>query len=240
MLKSFLFLISVLLLKPVFGQVMISGQDPIRDYLRLIEIQGEDVSSPIFYYANQTSLWESDSIDNLGIWSEFLHNFKSKQSREIEVTILSPSIGYGYNSKYPRSYNDGPVWSGRGSTISVNAGIEVKWGPLRGVFNPNYYTTQNKETPLYFYKLDNKSVYSYQFIYSLDLVQLYGDTSWDDFDFGQSSFGIELGNFSAKLSNENLWWGPSISNPILMSNTGPGFLHIDIGTVHPWETKYGK
>jgi hypothetical protein len=221
--------------------VMISGQDPVRDYLRLMEIQGQDIPNPIFYYANQTGIWEGDSTSNesYGVWSNFLIQFRKKQNKGFEITPLSPSVSYNFNSKYPRSYNDGPVWNGRGSTVSLNAGVEVKWGPLKVVFYPNYYITQNKEFPLYFFKLPNKTEYSYQFAQNIDYVQRYGDAAHGDFDFGQSSIGFEFRNFSAKLSTENIWWGPSMSNPILMSNAGPGFLHIDMGTVKPWVTRAG-
>ncbi|MDA0195840.1 MAG: hypothetical protein O2951_12475 [Bacteroidetes bacterium] len=219
---------------------MISGQDPVRDYLRLMEIQGQNIQSPIFYYSNQTGLWEGDSTsqESFGVWTDFLMKFTEKQKRGFELIPLSPSVTYNFNSKYPRSYNDGPVWNGRGSTISMNAGVAVKWGPFKGVFYPNYFRTQNQEFMLSSRRY-NKSKFSYQFAQQIDFVQRFGDSAYHELDFGQSNIGIEFRNFSVKLSSENLWWGPSISNPILVSNAGPGFLHVDLGTAKPWNTKLG-
>ncbi|MDA0195841.1 MAG: hypothetical protein O2887_05515 [Bacteroidetes bacterium] len=241
MVRLLLISIGSLICTEIYGQAVISGQDLVRDYLRLLEIRGKPLPSPIFYYANQTSLWEADSTSeaDFGAWSDYLTNFREEKGGGLKITPLSPSFTYNYSSRYPRSYNDGPVWNGRGSTISLNAGIEVEWGILKAVFYPNYYIAQNKEFPLYFFKLPNKSIYSYQFAQNIDYVQRFGNSAHGDFDLGQSSLGIEFRNFSVKISNENLWWGPSLSNPILMSNAGPGFLHIDLGTAKPWVTKFG-
>ena len=34
------------------------------------------------------------------------------------------------------------------------------------------------------------------------------------------------------ISNENLWWGPSIRNSIMMSNHAQGFKHITFNTIN--------
>ena len=47
--------------------------------------------------------------------------------------------------------------------------------------------------------------------------------------------GLSLG-----ISNENIWWGPSIRNSIMMSNHAKGFKHISFNTTKPLSTKIGK
>jgi hypothetical protein len=42
------------------------------------------------------------------------------------------------------------------------------------------------------------------------------------------------------LSNENLWWGPGMKNSLLMTNNGPGFLHLTLNTVKPIKTPIGS
>ncbi|MDC6480846.1 capsule assembly Wzi family protein, partial [Flavobacteriaceae bacterium] len=41
-------------------------------------------------------------------------------------------------------------------------------------------------------------------------------------------------------SNENIWWGPSIRNGIMMSNHARGFKHITFNTTKPLKTKIGN
>ena len=59
------------------------------------------------------------------------------------------------------------------------------------------------------------------------------------FDWGQSNISAVFGPVKIKFGTENMWWGPSISNPIMMSNTAPGFPHLNVGTAQPIRTKYG-
>ena len=41
------------------------------------------------------------------------------------------------------------------------------------------------------------------------------------------------------ISNENQWWGPGISNALILSNNAPGFPHAFVRTAHPWKTPLG-
>ena len=45
---------------------------------------------------------------------------------------------------------------------------------------------------------------------------------------------------SLGVSNENIWWGPSIRNSIMMSNHARGFKHITFNTTKPLKTKIGN
>ena len=42
------------------------------------------------------------------------------------------------------------------------------------------------------------------------------------------------------FSNENIWWGPSIRNSIMMSNHATGFKHLTFNTSSPIDTKIGS
>lgn len=66
-----------------------------------------------------------------------------------------------------------------------------------------------------------------------------GDDATTRIDLGQSvlradAYGVALG-----VSNENIWWGPSLFNPLLFSNTGPGFRHVFLGTSRPADVYIG-
>ena len=110
-----------------FSQGLISVNDHIRDYARLLEIQGQPINNPIVYHTNQTEIWQFDSIpqDSLGVWKNQLKYYQDPKESGLNVYLLSPRVDYTYNSKYARTYNDGPLWSGRGSTVGLNAGIKA-------------------------------------------------------------------------------------------------------------------
>lgn len=244
--RQCLFTIMILGLSQVCSsQGVISVNDYIRDYARLLEIQGKPVNNPIIFNSNQSEIWQHDSIpfDSLGIWKEQLKYYKSPKEKGLNVYILSPRVDYTYNSKYSRSYNDGPFWSGRGSTIGINAGIKAKWGPVTAVLYPNFYHSQNKhfkrQSPGQTGLNPRQNDLNYQLSNEIDWVQIFGFNPFSEFDWGQSSISIELGAFKIKFGNENIWLGPSILNPIIMSNTAPGFPHLNIGTSKPISTKLG-
>ena len=57
---------------------------------------------------------------------------------------------------------------------------------------------------------------------------------------GQSSIRLNWKNISFGISNENLWWGPSIRNSIMMSNHSAGFKHITLNSIKPLKTFFGN
>ena len=57
---------------------------------------------------------------------------------------------------------------------------------------------------------------------------------------GQSYVKINYKKLSLGVSNENIWWGPSIRNSIMMSNHARGFKHISFNTTSPVTTPIGN
>ena len=57
---------------------------------------------------------------------------------------------------------------------------------------------------------------------------------------GQSSIKLNFNKLSFGISNENIWWGPSIRNSIMMSNHARGFRHFTFNTIRPIKTKIGN
>ena len=53
------------------------------------------------------------------------------------------------------------------------------------------------------------------------------------FDLGQSFARLDAYGVAFGLSHENLWLGPAARNPLLLSNTAPGFTHLFLGTTRP-------
>lgn len=223
------------------SQGLITVNDHIGDYARLLEIQGKPINRSIVNTNNQFEIWTHEEVDadSLGVWSKQLRFYQDRNDKGSNLYLISPRVDYVYSSKYSRSYNDGPLWSGKGSTIGLNVGIKGKWGPLTGVFYPNFYHAQNNFFQLRGGLTRIKDPFNYQLARNIDYVQIFGLDPVNEFDLGQSYVSLELGNAIIKFGTENFWWGPSVLNPIMMSNTGPGFPHLNIGTKKPARTKYG-
>jgi len=159
-----------------------------------------------------------------------------KSTSEEGFHILNPFFKNSFNTGYPRGYNDGAVWKGKGLTSELHGGVQYNKGVLSMTFHPVVYFSQNLSFNLAPQNFKNLSPYAYQVNNDIDWVQRYGNSSFAKFYPGQSEIKVTLGKFVASLSTQNFTLGPSIFNPIIMSNQGPGFPHLRIGvtptTVH--------
>ncbi len=238
-------IILMFLINPVLSQGLVSVNDYIRDYSRILEIQGSNILNPIILKYNQHSIWGADTLEgeSKNLWDQ-LKYYAEEDLPGFNVYLISPRVGYVYSSKYSRPYNDGPMWSGKGSTVEVNAGVKVKWGRITGVLYPNFYYAQNKhfqrQSPGKTGLNPRQNDLNYQLSNMIDWVQIFGFDSFNDFNWGQSNISAEFGPVIVKFGTENMWWGPAVLNPIMMSNTAPGFPHLTLGTSNPLKTKYGN
>ena len=69
------------------------------------------------------------------------------------------------------------------------------------------------------------------------MPERFGNKRHNYFLLGQSSVKLNYQKFFFGISNENLWWGPSIRNSIMMSNHAQGFKHITFNTNKPIKLK---
>jgi hypothetical protein len=74
----------------------------------------------------------------------------------------------------------------------------------------------------------------------IDMPERFGEKSISKTLIGQSSIKLNFKGLSLGVSNENIWWGPSIRNSIMMSNHARGFKHITFNTTKPLKTKIGN
>lgn len=231
-------LILILFFSASFGQVFYPG-DYSEDYYRALLIKNPEISNkPIMIRPSIMTSYGSDSSLQWNIWeSQFELDFR--ESEKSSFSILDPRFSYVYNHEYPRGYNNGPVWSGKGSNASLTGGFAGKHGILHFTFAPVIWYAQNgffdiPESPY------SKSEFSYPVENKIDWVMRFGNNSVYEFDWGQSEVRIIYKNFTTGFSTANFSWGPSRYNPIIMSKNAAGFPHIDLGTARPADTKIGK
>ncbi len=60
------------------------------------------------------------------------------------------------------------------------------------------------------------------------------------FFWGNSSIRLNAGAASFGISTENISWGPSVFNPLLMSGHAPGFAHLSFNSRRPLKTPLGN
>jgi len=157
-----------------------------------------------------------------------------------EVRLLPLEWRNYLNSGYPDDRNDGALWEGRGISTGLTGGVRVRWKFFSAGFAPLVAWQQNRD----FYRAPmttpGYSQYANPFNYgAIDLPLRFGPDAFWTLDPGQSFARVDLYNVALGVSTENLWWGPGLRNSILMTNSGPGFPHLFVGTSRPQDIWIG-
>ena len=218
-------LIVVLLFTPVHGQVIIPGTFHSFDH-------GIQRLSDSTLYLPTNDAVSYDSV------------------KDQSLEISNPTFISTYNSGYPRSFNDGPVWRGKGLTQEIHAGMQGRLGLLYLTLHPVLFFSQNQSYDLVELN-DFKNKYNYQFRpmsgsgANIDYVQRYGNSGFFRFHPGQTDISLRTKRVSLGASTQNFTIGPGQQNHLLMSNTSGGFPHVYLKTSRPVSmkiksTKLGK
>jgi hypothetical protein len=132
----------------------------------------------------------------------------------------------------------------RGYQHIISAGIYAEIGPLSIQIKPENLFSQNKdfegfgEGPNGHYPVIWAQ--RYNLWNKIDMPERFGDKKLNKTLIGQSSIKLNFKSLSLGISNENIWWGPSIRNSIMMSNHARGFKHITFNTTKPIKTIIGN
>ena len=182
-------------------------------------------------------------LDN-NFFSEFFNDqfrkIYNNQSNSIEIKSMGIDYFIEYNSNHPYNRNNGTMLPNRGYQHIISPGIYLAFGPLAIQFKPEHHYSQNLNFDTFWdghypeiwakrYKLWNQ----------IDMPERHGEKSHNKTTLGQSSIKLNWKNLSIGLSNENIWWGPSIRNSIMMSNHAQGFKHLTFNTRKPINTAIG-
>nr|MBC7613701.1 hypothetical protein [Pseudopedobacter sp.] len=167
-------------------------------------------------------------------------SYKSKDE-VINYHLLPIQFQTSFNSDHPYGWNDGPMIPAKGLQTYLSAGFYAESGLLSVQFQPEIILAANPDFEgLSKDHYDVISARYYDFYNQIDLPERFGDNTYGKAFWGQSSIRLNHKNLSIGFSTENLWWGPSISTSLLMSNTAPGFKHFTLNTIKPIQTKIGS
>lgn len=203
-------------------------------YQRILELKNDNIDQRLGIFPSLVNQYQKDSLE-WNVWSE---HYQPQSLKNKDIRLETIQFSNFYNSGYPRGYNDGAIWKGKGLTTVFQAGVSGKYGMIEYSFAPVIYYSQNAE-----YELapqnGNTNIYNYQFNRNVDFVQRYGDNSFTDFDWGQSAIHFVYKAFSIGASTQNVVWGPAQLSPMLLSNNAAGIPHVELGTHKPVNTKIG-
>ena len=161
-----------------------------------------------------------------------------------KIKILPIDYNIEFNSRHPYNRNNGSMIPNRGYQHILSAGIYAEIGLLSIQIKPEYLFSQNKdfegfgEGPNGHYPVIWAK--RYRLWNYIDMPERFGEKKISKTLIGQSSIRFNFKGLSLGVSNENIWWGPSIRNSIMMSNHARGFKHITFNTTKPLKTKIGN
>lgn len=145
------------------------------------------------------------------------------------------------SSAYPNDRNNGALWTGRGVSTAVAGGLAIRWRILSAALRPELVYHQNRVFDFVAAGTPDHSPYIYSgHPGSIDWPHRFGEGSFWTADPGQSYIRVDAGRLAAGVSTENLWWGPAHRNPLLLSNTAPGFPHLFLGSARPLDVGIGR
>jgi hypothetical protein len=133
------------------------------------------------------------------------------------VDLMPVQLHQQYVTDIPFKTIDGPMLASSGYQVMASAGLYAKLGPLTIQLQPQWVHAQNKS-------------------FSNNIQT----TNYNKLFWGNSSVRLNAGPASIGMSTENISWGPSVFNPLLMSGHAPGFAHLTFKSRRPLKTPIGN
>ncbi len=192
------------------------------DYLRASQLS--DTSNPTLRLARRLS-------NNIAapcmtsLWNSAMGHIRQVKNG---ITVLPFTLAATSNSAYPTDRNNGSMWSGRGLSSMAQGGIVFRAGPISAGLIPEVTYQENKDYVL-IPGLGGSRFSSGMYVL-IDLPQRFGPASYKTANLGQTYIRVDSRFLAAGISNENMWWGPGISNSMMLTNTAPGFPHFFLQT----------
>lgn len=207
------------------------------DFARMQELAGRAPVRPQLFRR-----WSSDTDAALCTGGRAPHPSEVAEPArpDFEARLLPLEWRNYLNGAYPDDRNDGAVWEGRGISTALTGGARLRWKFFSAAVAPLVAWQQNQDFPHPAMTLPGYSPYADPYNSGgIDLPLRFGPSAYWTFDPGQSYARVDLYNVAAGISTENLWWGPGIRNALLMTNSGPGFPHLFLGTSKPQDIWIG-
>jgi hypothetical protein len=160
-------------------------------------------------------------------------------------SLIAPEIGLTVNSSFAYGFNDGPVWAGKGLTLSLSGGGQLNRGPLSVRLNPMAFAAQNADFAIADNGLTGDRRFAdWTFPGNIDRPQRFGSAPYVVLSPGESEARIDAFNLTAGASTRAEVWGPAYDHPLILGNNAGGIPRLFAGTAAPvdlrWVTIHGR
>lgn len=223
------------------SQTINLNESHIESVIRRAQLLGEVNSSYSFtlrpFDISDKGLKIDKSIFDYKKYSKTILSFLNNNGK---IKILPIDYNINYNSHHPYNRNNGSMIPSKGYQHLISTGFYAEIGPLSIQLKPEFIYSENKEYPGFW--VDHYDVVwerRYRLWNQADLPERFGENEFKRNYLGQSSIRLNYKGISLGISSENIWWGPSIRNSIMMSNHAKGFNHITFNTLKPMKTAIG-
>jgi hypothetical protein len=229
-----------------FSQTIPVGTPILDEYLRRLQLLGEvDSSSSMMirplYPAEAFGVKNGFDLDSsaVDLDNSFFHRRFGKEGKGKFLTL--PGVYKSqYNSTYAFGVNDGAFIPNRGIQQIFSPGAYAEYGKFSLQLQPEILFAQNKDYLGFPIEHQATILFYYEYMNRIDMPERFGDGAFNRFYLGQSSLRFNVKEYSLGISTENLWWGPSRRNSLLLGNNAPGFLHFTLNTRKPVKTSVGS
>lgn len=158
------------------------------------------------------------------------------------VAQALPEVGLQVtsNSGFPSAQEDGPVWAGRGVTVSVTPRQTLAKGRITVTVAPVLWWTQNAPVS----SIPAAGTAPNDFVdpmrpNSIDLPQRFGNGPVARLDWGETTVAVQRFGVRAAFTSAARHLGSGGRHALLMSGDAPGFPRVELGTSAPWHTPIG-
>lgn len=234
------FLLTFLFGLTSYSQTLNLNNSLFENNLRRAQLNGK-IDTTISFTLRPIDLNSYDIDKDVFDYSDYSPTILSFLKEKGKIKILPIDYNINFSSHHPYNRNNGSMIPSRGFQQLVSAGIYFELGPLTVQLKPENIYAENKDFEG-FWEGHEDIIWAkrYRAWNRTDLPERFGETAYKKTTLGQSSIRLNYRALSIGLSSENIWWGPSIRNGIMMSNNAQGFKHFTINTRKPIKTKIGN
>ncbi len=243
-----LIILSLICLRPQISVAQsISLTTPVlEDYLRRQQLLGNLDSTYSFMVRPvmpAIAFGTKNGVDVDGSFTDLEHSTTTVLSADGKglFRVMPAILRSQYNSKLAFGVNDGAMIPNAGIQAVLSGGIYYEYGNWRIQLQPELIVAQNKEYEGFPSKHDGSTIKEYyEWLNFMDIPERFGRHAYSKILPGQSSIRYNTGYLSLGISTENIWWGPSRRNALIMGNNAPGFFHGTVNTQKPVKSIIGS
>lgn len=206
------------------------------DMLHIRRLATLDLTQPRDSLSSQMLFLASHAFDNDSGYP-IIHR------KGIHFVLHRIGMAHQYNSHVGQSINDGTFLPNVGLQSRTNLNLSFRWKRLSLKLAPELTYAANKTPASFDLDPTDANYFARYYLYIVNKIDMYprfGVTPQIKFHLGQSSLKYDFKKFEVGVATENLWWGPSTRNALVMSHNARGIPHVSMNTFKPLHTALGS